>query len=119
MTTTHTPGTPSVAGGEKARKPHKVSPKAIRSLTIIRDYPITYAAQFAKLMWPDAESWASVGKCGYGSSRGLGMRLGGGGYIGRLRKAGLVRGLGQGERFHLTDAGREALHAANTTEPTP
>ena len=67
---------------------------------------------FGHFMWPDAEGWRKVGKCGYGSTYGVGMRLASGGYLGRLRKAGLIDWRyceHEGRQFFLTDEGRKAL----------
>lgn len=68
---------------------------------------------FAHLMWPGADGWRRVSKCGpYGSRRGGGMVLGGGGYLGKLVKRGLARrvfGCRGSYRFEITDLGRNAL----------
>ena len=90
--------------------------KQRRALEIIRKHgdEIRCPTDFARFMWPDAEGWRKVGKCGYGSSYGVGMRLGAGGYLGRLRKAGLVDWVYReydGRRFFLTDKGKKALGA--------
>jgi hypothetical protein len=63
-----------------------------RALAMLAEHGPLRPADFARYMWPDNPNWRRPGKCGaYGSSKGLGMRLAGGGYLGRLCKAGLVR----------------------------
>lgn len=50
------------------------------------------ATEFARAMWPDAEGWQRVYRCGpKGSHRGTGMVLAGAGFLGKLVAAGLVR----------------------------
>ena len=47
---------------------------------------------FAKEMWPDSPRWKIPTKCGpYGCSRGGGMNLAGGGFLGKLSKRGLAK----------------------------
>ena len=63
----------------------------LRALQIIRSNEIERPGHFARLMWPDAEAWQRPAKCGnHGVSKGGGMRMAGGAYLGKLQKAGLV-----------------------------
>ena len=54
----------------------------MKQLTIIQSGRIEAPAQFASEMWPDSLAWRKPGKCGYGSSRGLGIRMAGGACLG-------------------------------------
>lgn len=84
----------------------------IRALRIISDHNIERPSQFARLMWPDAQGWHIPGKCGHGSSSGVGMRLAGGAYLGKLCKAGLVRRWVRWPNvriFEITPAGEQVL----------
>lgn len=91
-----------------------------RALTIVRDYhekhrhPIR-PTEFSKLMWPDSEGHHRHTKCGpSGVSHGGGMRLAAGGYLGKLRKAGLVTytwSRYDGNGYVLSKDGKEALLA--------
>jgi hypothetical protein len=50
-----------------------------------------YPERFASLMWPDSEGHQRSHKVGQsGSSKGVGMALAAGGFLGRLRAAGLT-----------------------------
>lgn len=84
-----------------------LTPKQRQALELLRDHQIDSPTQFARLMWPDADGWRRVGRCGLnGSTRGVGMRLGAGGYLGRLRKAGFID-----HSNRLTPAGHAALES--------
>lgn len=62
-----------------------------RALEIVARYGPIMPREFAALMWPDSPGWKRHSKCGpKGVSQGGGMRLAAGGYLGRLRKRGLV-----------------------------
>lgn len=93
------------------------TPAQIKALQIIEAHTIRSPTQFARLMWPDAEAWSNTSKCGpHGSSRGGGMRMAGGAYLGKLRKAKLIDwwyGRGTERTFSLTEMGRTALLRAN------
>ncbi len=76
----------------------------LRALRIIYTSAIESPAQFAHLMWPDAEAWQRPAKCG--------MRMAGGAYLGKLRKAGYVaKGM---TCFYLTPTGWALLSKAAT-----
>lgn len=82
-----------------------------KSLQIIRDNDVQYASQFADLYFPkDYIGFRRMTKCGYGSTRGGGMNLWAGGWLGKLRKKGLVSGIGGGvNTFRLTAQGKAAI----------
>jgi len=95
-----------------------VTPARLRALTIVRDYGPIRPREFARKMWPDSPRWKSHTKCGnHGVSRGGGMSLAGGGFLGKLYRDGLVnrkyndtfRSLGG---YYLTDKGHKALEEA-------
>ncbi len=88
-----------------------VTKTQLRALRIIYTSAIESPAQFAHLMWPDAEAWQRPAKCGnHGVSKGGGMRMAGGAYLGKLRKAGYVaKGM---TCFYLTPAGKALLAKA-------
>jgi len=73
-------------------KPCMLSDQQRRALSIILSYDngIT-PSQFAGKMWPDSQGHKTYYNVGRGVSRGAGMALAGGGYLGRLRNAGLAR----------------------------
>ena len=84
----------------------------MKALRLIRDNRIDSPTVFARHMWPDNPNWHHPTKAGRGTTRGGGMRLGAGGFLGRLRRAGLIYGNGTGyhpERFGLTSAGKALL----------
>ena len=89
-----------------------------RALEIVRDHGPIKPREFSEKMWPESPGHQRYSKCGpSGVTRGGGMNLAAGGYLGRLRKRGWVkseyafwvhsyyRDLG----YVLTDEGREAL----------
>ena len=72
-------------------KSSDLSVTVVRALVILRDHGPLRPREFAELMWPDSEGWLRYAKCGpYGSHKGGGMYLAGGGFLGRLRVKGLV-----------------------------
>jgi hypothetical protein len=76
------------------------------------------AARFAALMWPDAPAWNKSGRCGpYGSSRGLGIRQAGGGFLGKLRKAGLSASYYKEGHLRLHVITADGLEALRQTPP--
>ena len=79
----------------------------VEALRIIRDHEIDSPRQFALFMWPDAAGWNRLGKCGQGTTRGGGMNLAGGAYLGKLKKRGLI--YRYQERFYLTDEGKVVI----------
>lgn len=91
----------------------KLTEAQIKALTIISGNDIEYASAFAELYFgKDHPGWRRICKCGHGSSRGGGMNLWAGGYLGKLRKKKLISGMGSGRRFMLTQLGQESLKAA-------
>jgi hypothetical protein len=62
-----------------------------RALKIIARNPGITPARFAELMWPNSEGHQRHHRCGYGTSRGSGMALAAGGYLGKLVRRGLVK----------------------------
>jgi len=92
-----------------------MTPKQKMALEIIRDNPGIYPREFAKKMWPDSDGHDRHHNCGpKGVTRGGMMNMAGGGYIGRLVKAGLViRHYGKHQNgVYLTKEGVEALEEA-------
>jgi len=83
-------------------------PDIVAALLIIRDNDIRTPRQFAEKIWPNSEGWHRVHRVGNGVSRGAAMALAGGGFLGRLRAQGLIRGF-YPERIVLTDKGKERL----------
>jgi hypothetical protein len=89
-----------------------------RALAILDSMGPLRPREFGRLLWPGARGWARVGKCGtYGSTRGVGMCLASGAYLGKLRARGWVKrdyhmapwGLNEFDGYTLTHAGRAAL----------
>jgi len=89
----------------------KVTHKTLKALRIIRDHKIESCKQFAKFMWPDSDGWKTHVKVGKGVSKGGAMPIAAGGYLGKLKKWGLVNGVSHGVIFHLTKKGRECLNS--------
>ena len=90
----------------------KLTPAQRRALEIVRDNPDIRPRIFANLMWPDSEGHRHHTKCGpRGSTRGGGMRLSAGGYLGKLSRAGLLVYTGHkyGSAYVISRAGEEAL----------
>lgn len=82
-----------------------------RALGILASGPML-PGEFAAEMWPDSEGWGHSHKLGNNASGyGAMMPKVGGGYLGRLQAAGLVKGVFLDERwqYQITDAGRGAL----------
>jgi hypothetical protein len=62
-----------------------------RALLIIGKNKNVRPGYFARLMWPDAAGWKRSTKAGAkGITKGGGMRLAAGGYLGKLAKTGLI-----------------------------
>ena len=79
---------------------------------IIRDHDISMPSQFARFMWSDNLGWHRQGKAGNnGVAKGVGMRLAGGAYLGKLRKYGYVSvlNLDNEQKYILTDLGEATL----------
>ncbi|WP_415912263.1 hypothetical protein [Neptuniibacter sp. QD37_11] len=63
----------------------------IKSLKIVSKHPGVTPGQFAKLYFPsDHEGWQRTARAGRGVCRGGGLRLWAGGWLGKLRKRGLI-----------------------------
>lgn len=94
-----------------------LSKKQAQALRIIRDKSVVSPRHFARLFWPDSECWSNHTKCGpNGVSRGGGMSLAGGGYLGKLTKAGLIQWMPMrdGPSYFLTELGKRLLMEAET-----
>ncbi len=77
-----------------------LSDPQIRALEIIKEHGPVTPHQFALLMWPDSAGWHRITKCGpKEATHGGGMSLAGGGYLGKLRKKGLVENFKQRGRL--------------------
>jgi len=94
----------------------KATPSQLKALHILKEHGPIRPREFARLMWPDSEGWRRSTKCGpNGSTRGGGMCLAGGGYLGKLYHKGWskevysqydpTRSLG----YSLTEEGWQAL----------
>ena len=81
---------------------------SIRALKIIVNNPDIRPSEFAEKMWPDSLGHKKFTRCGYGTHRGGGMHLAGGGFLGRLRRKGLI-GRGWKAGYYLTNKGFETL----------
>lgn len=88
-----------------------------RALTVIQQQGkvIDRPSDFAYYMWPDSRGWTRAAKCGYGTSKGGGMRTAAGGYLGKLRKRGLITSWPGGRSgmtvYKLTEEGSQLLSA--------
>lgn len=87
-----------------------------RALCILRDNPGIRPREFSKKMWPDSLGHQNHTPAGpHGVTRGGGMWLAAGGYLGKLAHRGLTRGY---ENHYLAAEGKaaieeyEASHAA-------
>lgn len=89
-----------------------ITAKTAHALRILNDVVVERPRQFGLLFWGrDHPGWQRNTRCGHGTSRGGGMNLAAGGYLGKLRKQGLVYELSGAaiKRWVLTPAGRAAL----------
>jgi hypothetical protein len=91
-----------------------LTPTKKRALEILRDYPGLTPRAFGHKLWPDHPGWQRHTKCGpKGTSHGGGMNLASGGFLGKLKKEGLVRV--EYARYHhaaehyITEEGLRAL----------
>lgn len=93
-----------------------------KALEILRDLPPdylgrqrTYAAEFARSMWPDSPGWTRVSNVGRGATTGVGIKRAGGAYLARLSALGLVATEWNTSPFSyttyysITEKGRKAL----------
>lgn len=101
----------------KTEKP--LTDSAIKALEVLRDHGPLPPREFGEYFWgQDHPGWRRISKAGpYGSTTGGGMNLAAGGYLGKLRKQGLVRitreSWGSVQRlFELSALGRQALTRA-------
>lgn len=88
----------------------KPSEKTIQALEIIRDNPKIDARSFAEEMWPESHMHTRHSNGGNGCQVGKAAWLCAGSYLGRLKKAGLIKGAffdGWGHR--LTEDGIQIL----------
>lgn len=89
----------------------------VRALKILLKSPDpVYPALFARKMWPDSEGHQRSHKVGRkGASRGAGMAIAAGGYLGKLRAAGLtdwrVARYGFQHYHYVTEYGKRLLDA--------
>lgn len=68
-----------------------ITPATQRALEIVAKYPNIYPSFFARMMWPDSDHLDESYRAGPNASvRGRGLTRAAGGYLGRLRKRGLV-----------------------------
>lgn len=91
----------------------KISDKTIKALTIFLKHPGIRPRDFAELMWVGSDSWEKIGRIGRGVTRGVGLMLKGGGYIGKLKQENLVNNFNE-----LSDYGLKVL-AEHTKEKIP
>ena len=86
-----------------------ITDKTARALSILRDACVT-ATEFAERMWPDSPGWKRVSNLGaHGASAGACMPYAAGGYLGRLRKRGLVEHDPTHGLYMIARAGTTAL----------
>ena len=93
--------------------------KQKQALEIIRAHPGIKPREFARFMWPASLSWSTHTKAGRGVTRGGGMNLAAGGYLGKLARAGLIRhAYTSASRreigYYLTPEGTQALKTHET-----
>lgn len=96
-----------------------LTPALKKALIIIRDRKPERATEFAFLMWNDSEKWNNSTKSGKnGGTKGGGMALAGGGYLGRMKKDGWINiRIGKfGNQYSLTEKAEKALEQENSNE---
>jgi len=88
-----------------------ISDSTARALLLIRNHKIDSPRQFARFMWPDSDGWKRHSKAGpNGVSRGGGMNLAAGGYLGKLERRRLIRrSITVVLPYRLTEEGSAAL----------
>lgn len=67
-----------------------MSEAILKTLAIIIDRKDITPKYFAKKMWPDSPAWKNSHGCGNGSHKGGGMYQAAGGFLGKLRRTGLI-----------------------------
>ncbi len=93
----------------------KLTAGQVRALEVIEAAGSIRPRAFAKAMWPESEGWRRQTRCGNnGVTRGGGMCLAGGGYLGKLVQLGVVEQQFRNEfhrqdGFALTDKGKTIL----------
>jgi hypothetical protein len=81
-----------------------------KALCILREHGKIRPREFAQAMWPNSPGWRRVSKCGpYGVTRGGGMCIAGGCYLGKLNRKGWTKCEWNGSRHSLSDAGKDVL----------
>lgn len=78
------------------------------ALKLIARNDIHCPRQFAELMWPSSDGWHRIHNVGHGVHRGGAMPLAAGGYLGKLRRDGLIVG-GYDRPIMLTEKGHDLL----------
>ncbi len=88
-----------------------ISDSTARALLLIRNHGIDSPRQFARFMWPDSDGWKRRSRAGpKGVSRGGGMNLAAGGYLGKLERRKLIsRSVTVRLPYRLTEEGSAAL----------
>ena len=84
-----------------------------RALEIILEHKPNRPGEFAYHMWPESKKWNMRVRCGNGVSVGGGMNLAAGGFLGRLKKQGLIywdwKSTGYDRNYYLTDKAKALL----------
>ena len=84
--------------------------KTAKALEIIRDNEISMPKQFAHHYFPEEhEGWRRVGRVGHGVTRGVGLVLFAGGFMGKLRAQELISGGHPEYPARLTEKGHQYL----------
>lgn len=86
----------------------RITENVLRALEILEKKGPLTAKWFAEEFWPDHPGWKRVSNIGHGATRGVGMWFAGGGYLGKLRKAGLVTD-GEHYTYRITSKGQRIL----------
>ena len=96
-------------------EPIKITPTCLKALNILFLHDIQQPSTFGEMLWGrDHPGYNRVSRCGpSGSRRGGGMDMAAGGYLGKLRKQGLIsihyEYRNHVRHFRLTDAGKKVL----------
>jgi hypothetical protein len=70
---------------EAQRIAGELTDKEKKAVLLLSSRPMR-AKQFARLFWPDSECWQNHTNCGRGVTRGGGMVIAAGGYLGKLKR---------------------------------
>lgn len=97
----------------------QIGPNVLRALAILRDKGPIRPAWFAHLWFPrDHPGWSRSCKCGpYGSTRGSGLVMWAGGYLGRLCRTGWAEHRGWDVGVALTTEGKKVLREQDLKAP--